>query len=171
VFWVLFNVAIKLGESCRSCPPSLPPFISHVKNYAVWQSASFISKGCTIVFPNSHKWTLWIVNSARLQLLRHWFSDPVCIRPQNILMFLSKWMRLQKCRPLPLLLLNRRFLSASKTQWIDQVFHPLLPFGATNWLCGAFSILSRIFFWNLESLLNLESLQGSDNYIYQTHCA
>jgi hypothetical protein len=31
-----------------------------------------------------------------------------------------------------LLLLNRRFFSASKTQLIDQVFHPLLPFGASN---------------------------------------
>ncbi len=31
-----------------------------------------------------------------------------------------------------LLLLDRRFFSASKTQLIDQVFHPFLPFGATN---------------------------------------
>jgi hypothetical protein len=69
-------------------------------------------------------------------------------------MFLSKWKRLQKCRPLLLLLLNRRFLSGSKIQWIDQVFHPLLPLGATNWLCGAFSILSRILFWNLEISLD-----------------
>jgi hypothetical protein len=93
-----------------------------------------------------------MVNSTRLQLLRYWFWVCVCIKPQNILMFLSKWKRLQKCRPLLLLLFNRRFLSASKTQWIDHVFHPLLPFGATNWLCRAFSTLSRIFFWNLEFL-------------------
>jgi hypothetical protein len=112
-------------------------------------SALFNSEGCTIVLP-SHTYGVYEWSTPLdFHILRYWFSDPMCIKPKYVLMFLSKWKRLQKMQvPLLLLLLmlKRRFFSASKTQWIDQVFHPLLPFGATNWLSGTFSTLEFFFF-------------------------
>jgi hypothetical protein len=115
------------------------------KFYAVWQSALFISKGCTIVLP-SHIWSLWMVNSTRFSYSQilvfrcYVHKAKVC---SDVLVSVKAATEMQV--PLLLLLLNRRFFSASKTQWIDPVFHPLLPFGATNWLSGTFSILSFFF--------------------------
>ncbi len=142
------------------------------KFYAVWQSAIFISKGCTIVLP-SHTYGIYEWSTPLdFHILRYWFSDAMCIKPKHVLMFLSKWKRLQKCRP--------PAAAAAAEQEIFQCLKNTInrssvsPF-ASIW-CYQLTFWhifhSRIFFFNIwKSLLDLESLQGRVIHIYQTHCA